>query len=162
MKKYILLSFILTLLLPTVQAGEKDWHIGLSPTVLLNPNSRTFRYGGSISLEKQLKSRNLMEFNLWMTGDKQTKDILKDSEIILSGYYKPVMSLGKNSYSLFKWGPSMGFGQSGFLFGVSAGFEYDIVFKSRVKMFISQENSLLFRSANRVSCGLSIGFRIPL
>lgn len=104
-----------------------------------------------------------MELNLWMTKDKRTKDILKDSEIILTGYYKPVMSLGKNSYSLFKWGPST---QDSVNPDSSSDYqpagEYDIVFKNRVKMFISRENNLLFRSANRFSCGLSIGFRNSL
>lgn len=161
MKKYILILFIFTLLFPTVHAGERDWHFGFSPATFFNPSSRTLRYGGVISLEKQLHGRNFMEYSLTATGNNQTKDFLKESELIFAGYYKPVMNLGKNSYSLFKLGPNMGFGKR-FLFGFGAGFEYDIILKSRIKLFISQDNLLVFRGDDRFSCGVSIGIKLPL
>lgn len=155
------LLFALLSILPS-WAGEGDWHIGLSPSALFNPSSRTFRYGAAVSLEKQLRGRKTMEFGLLATGHKGMEDVIKESELLLTGYYKPVLSLGKNTYSLLKFGANLGFGSRGLLFGVGAGFEYNIVLRNRIKFFISQDNILVFRGDDRFSSGLSLGIKLPL
>lgn len=161
MKHLLMVLVSLVSFLPS-WAGEKDWHLGVAPTILANPHTRTLRYGGLISLEKQLGGRKAMEFAFMATGNSQTKNIVKDTELLLLGYYKPVLSMGKNSYSHFKLGANLGFGQRGLLFGVGAGFEYNIVFRNRTKLFISQDNILVFRGEDRFSCGLSVGLKLPL
>jgi len=90
------------------------------------------------------------------------RDLLKESELVLQGYYKPLLSLGKNSYGLLKVGPNVGFGSIGVLFGAGVGFEYGVVFKSGLKFFIAQDNLLVFRGDDRFSSGVSAGIRIPL
>lgn len=161
MKHLLMLLITLGSFLPS-WSGEQDWHIGIAPTALLNPHTRTLRYGGLITLEKQLGGRKAMEFSFMATGNSQTKSIIKDTELLWLGYYKPILSMGKNSYSHFKIGANLGFGHRGLLFGVGAGFEYNIVFRNRTKLFISQDNTLVFRGEDRFSCGVSIGLKLPL
>lgn len=161
MRQVLLCLFVICSSL-ILKAGEHDWHLGLSPSVLLNLRSRTVRYGGSISLEKQISSRRAIEFNLMATGKRNMGNLIKNSELLLQGYYKPILSLGKNSYSHFKFGPNLGFGPRGLLFGLGAGFEYNIVFRNRVKFFISQDNILVFRGYDRFSSGISLGLKLPL
>lgn len=143
-------------------AGESDWHLGFTPTALFNPHSRTLRYGAHLSLEKQLRGRKAMEFGILATGHPRMQNILKESELHLTGLYKTILSLGKNSYSHFKFGANLGVGSRGLLFGLGAGFEYNIVLRNRVKLFISQDNILVFRGDDRFSCGIGIGLKLPL
>ena len=160
MKYLIFFSLLLLTLLPS-KAGENDWYIGSSGHVLFNPSSRAVRYGASISLEKQLDGRKYIEFSLLATGYPKS-NLVKESELILQGYYKPLLSLGKNSYGVLKLGPNLGFGSIGILFGMGAGFEYDVILKNGIKLYISQDNLLVFRGDDRFSCGLSAGIRLPL
>lgn len=160
MKYLILFSLLLLTLLPS-KAGENDWYVGSSGHVFFNPASRAVRYGASISLEKQLDGRKYIEFSLLATGYPQS-NLIKESELILQGYYKPLLYLGKNSYGVLKLGPNLGFGSIGILFGMGAGFEYDVILKNGIKLYISQDNLLVFRGDDRFSCGLSAGIRLPL
>lgn len=159
------LIFALLLLISTsanLFAGERDWHLGLSPMLLANPDTRSLRYGTTISLEKELSGRKFMEFNIMATANEKTKDLVQDSELLAMAYYKPVLTLGKNTYSLFRLGGTLGFGSKGLLFGVGAGFEYDIILRNRMKIFISQDNILVFRGDDRFSSAISIGLKLPL
>lgn len=160
MKYLLFFSLLLLTLLPS-KAGENDWYIGSSGHVFFNPSSRAVRYGASISLEKQLDGRKYIEFSMLATGYPNS-NLIKESELILQGYYKPLLSLGKNSYGVLKVGPNLGFGSIGILFGMGVGFEYDIILKNGIKLYISQDNLLVFRGDDRFSCGLSAGIRLPL
>ena len=159
--KYLILFCLLFLSLLPSRAGENDWYIGSSGYVLFNPSSRAARYGASLSLEKQLEGRKYIEFSLLATGYPH-RNLIKESELILQGYYKPILSLGKNNYGVLKLGPNLGFGSIGLLFGVGVGFEYDVILKSGIKLYISQDNLLVFRGDDRFSCGLSAGIRLTL
>lgn len=161
MKRYLFLLLILPYSLG-LWAGENDWHIGLSPSLLFNPHTRTIRQAGVLSLEKQLSGRKAMEFSLLASANRGTEDFIKESELLLLAHYKPVLTLGKNTYSHFKLGGNLGFASQGLLFGISAGFEYNIVFRNRIKLFFSQDNILVFRGDDRFSSGISIGLKLPL
>lgn len=160
--KQAILCIALLLCIPNLWAGEHDWHLGISPTVLFNPHSKTIKYGTGISLEKQIAQRRAIEFGVLASVNPQDKEPVKNSEILFTGYYKPILSLGKNSYSLFKLGTNIGVGNQGLLFGVGAGFEYNIVLRNRIKIFIAQDNLLVFRGNDRFSMGLSLGLKLPL
>lgn len=161
MRSWILFSLLFLLGALRASAGENDWYVGTSGGAFFNPSSRTIRYGAALSLEKQLSGRNFIEVTLLGTVHPN-RDLLKESELVLQGYYKPLLSLGKNSYGLLKVGPNVGFGSIGVLFGAGVGFEYGVVFKSGLKFFIAQDNLLVFRGDDRFSSGVSAGIRIPL
>lgn len=159
--KHILFFSLMFLSFFSALAGENDWYVTPSGHVLFNPTSRVVRYGASMSLEKQIGGHKHIEVALLATGYPNS-NLFKESELIMQGYYKPLLSLGKNSYGAVKFGPNLGFGSLGFLFGLGVGFEYDVVLHNGLKLYISQDNLLVFRGDDRFSSGLSAGIRLPL
>lgn len=147
----------------TSKAGENDWHLHLSPTYFINPLARNLIQGGQIGLEKELSRRRLTGFSLVVRDPNlYGQGTFKSAEYSLMGYYKPPIYLGKNDNMYVSFGGNIGSGFKGFTFGLNLGLEYEITLRNRMKLFIAQENLLVFRSSDLLISGLSIGLKVPL
>lgn len=165
MKKiYTLIIAIIALLTcQNSQAGENDWHLYLSPTYFVNPLARHLLQGGQVGFEKELSRRRLVGFAIVARDPSlYSERSFKTAEYSLAGYYKPPLYLGKNDNLYISFGGNMGSGFKGFTFGLNLGLEYEISLRNRVKLYIAQDNLLVFRSENLLVSGLSLGIKIPL
>ena len=71
--------------------------------------------------------------------------------------------MSKNQDLYIALGGNLGTSSSaGITFGLNLGIEYDVTFSNGAKFFIAQDNLLVFRSPDRLVCGLSAGVKIPL
>ncbi len=86
----------------------------------------------------------------------------KKADYSLLGYYKPSIYLGKNDNAYISFGGNLGSGAKGITFGLNLSLEYAYTFRNRVKLFISQDNLLVFRTDNLLISGVSVGIKIPL
>lgn len=161
--RIIIVAIVILLFNITMQAGENDWHAYLSPSYFLNPLARNTLQGGQIGFEKELSRRRLTGFSI-IVRDKElfSKASFSKAEYSLLGYYKPALYLGKNDNLYFGIGANIGSGNKGFTFGLNLGLEYSITFRNRMKIFIAQDNLLIFRSENLLISGVSVGLKIPL
>ncbi len=165
MSKFIKFLLVFSLLFGyqnNVFAGNRDWHIGISPSVYVNPFSRNVLYGLGINLEKEISHRNYWGISLLTYDVDISSSFFKDCEYNLLCYWKPMLSIGKNNYSTLKFGGNIGSSNKGITFGLNAGIEYNIVLRNRIKFFISQDNLLVFRGNETFLSSLSIGLKIPL
>ena len=161
--KSILLALVLLCASLPMKAGENDWYLFLSPTYFLNPLQRTTFQGVQLGFEKQLSRSSIAGFTVFAREKAlYTKGTFATAEYSLAGYWKPNIAIGKNSDLYLSMGGNVGSGRIGITFGLNLGLEYDITLFNRVKLFIAQDNLLVFRSDERLISGISIGVKIPL
>lgn len=147
----------------SMRAGENDWHIYFSPTYYLNPLNRTVLQGGQIGFEKELTRRRMAGFSLVVRDPTlYNQGSFKTADYSLLGYYKPSIYLGKNDNAYISVGGNLGSGSKGITFGLNLSLEYAYTFRNRIKLFISQDNLLVFRTDNLLISGISAGIKIPL
>lgn len=160
----ILFIAVLALVSTTMKAGDNDWYFFLSPSYYINPLARKLHQGLSIGFEKEISRRQVAGFSL-VAREKSlyTQGTFAIADYSLTGFYKPALWSGKNDNIHLSMGGNIGSGKSkGFTFGLNLGLEYSITFRNRMKLFVAQENLLVFRSDNLLISGLLIGIKIPL
>ncbi|TFH94900.1 hypothetical protein [Porphyromonas levii] len=163
MKHLIIIIATLLLLAVPMRAGENDWHIYFSPTYYLNPLNRTSLQGGQIGFEKELTRRKMAGFAVVVRDPVlYNQGTFKTADYSLLGYYKPSIYLGKNDNAYISVGGNLGSGSKGITFGLNLSLEYAYTFRNRMKLFISQDNLLVFRTDNLLISGISAGIKIPL
>ena len=161
--KTLILTVFLSLLSVNLYAGENDWYMLFSPSCFVNPLQRHSLQGVQLGFEKELSGRNITGFSVFGRSKQlYRKADFKDAEYSLVGYYKPSVATGKNSNLYVSVGGNVGSGSKGVTFGLNLGFEYNLTLPNRMKVFVSQDNLLVFRSDDRLISGLSIGVKIPL
>lgn len=161
----VLLIAVLTLAISiTMKAGENDWYFFLSPSYYINPIARNLHQGLSLGFEKEISRRQIAGFSI-VAREKSlyTQGSFAIADYSLTGFYKSALWSGKNDNIHLSMGGNIGSGKSkGFTFGLNLGIEYSISLSNRMKLFVAQENLLVFRSDNLLLSGLSLGIKIPL
>lgn len=161
--KLLAIATLLVALALPMQAGVNDWYLWLSPGYYLNPLQRHGLGGVSVGLEKQISRANTAGLSVYTRDrDLYTAGNFDTAEYGLTGYWKPTLALWKNQDLYLSLGGNLGTGQSGVTFGLNLGLEYAITLYSGIKLFVAQDNLLVFRSDERLVCGLSVGVKIPL
>lgn len=161
--KIIIAIVLASISIVSMRAGENDWHIYFSPTYYLNPLHRTSLQGGLIGFEKELTRRRMAGFAVVVRDPVlYNQGTFKKADYSLLGYYKPSIYLGKNDNAYISFGGNLGSGAKGITFGLNLSLEYAYTFRNRVKLFISQDNLLVFRTDNLLISGVSVGIKIPL
>lgn len=162
-KPLLMVLFALLCTLP-MYAGINDWYVHAAPGYFVNPLQRHTFGSVKLGMEKQLSRSSCAGFDIYARSQNlYTKADFRSAEYSIAGYWKPNVLMSKNQDLYIALGGNLGTSSSaGITFGLNLGFEYDLTFANGMKFFIAQDNLLVFRSPDRLVCGLSAGVKIPL